>query len=40
MIKSSKHAGLPVIQQGNGNGNSNINEKWIATIWIRAKEIN
>ena len=38
MIKKSKHAGLPVIQQGNCDDNRN--EKWIATIWIRTKEIN
>lgn len=33
IIKNSKHAGLPVLDNGK------INEKWIANIWIRTKKI-
>lgn len=36
VIYNSEHAGLPVIKS---NKNNSSNEKWIANVWIRTKEI-
>lgn len=35
VIYNSEHAGLPIIESNKSNA---INEKWIATVWVRAKK--